>query len=491
MKKSTYIILFFIHLMLSHRCFSQQVYKQGLIDLMPQGVTTSLTDLSVNNASTKLAGIGFYGKVYEFDISKPGVIGINWKANLANGFTNGGRIWYSSNNKYLLVQGMQSTMAATAKISFASKKSTWQGTSNVAVLDAANGNTIINVPDAYFVSIANEVAFISDKDGYKWYQLSSGKLLKEQAVSENECAAISPNGKYIVASWDAGRKTMAALESVNKRRTETKNATKSKKLLYIFDANNTNAPLYTSSDEVDVVTHIQFDTACKYAYLQVQATGVEQNTDMNNYVYQRVQLENGELDSAFSRKGNFYKQNLSSTITCGQYTSGTLGLLKQNRIQPSVSNTDTVIATFTTRYKLFNTSTLFVPMALHNSQPVAYAYYEKHLFEWNYQLVHNYFKKALNENDDVVIEKLKQELDDSFQNGWLAKQVIKYNIKGNYLFDITVVGPRALVQVIFCESDETTNISMQNQLKDCIKQQNFAVEIPKNQRIKFRYTINL
>jgi hypothetical protein len=50
--------------------------------------------------------VGFYGKVYSFDITKAGSITTHWKVNNLAGFSNGGRIWFSTNNQYLLLQGI-------------------------------------------------------------------------------------------------------------------------------------------------------------------------------------------------------------------------------------------------------------------------------------------------------------------------------------------------------------------------------------------------
>ena len=44
---------------------------------------------------------------------------------------------------------------------------------------------------------------------------------------------------------------------------------------------------------------------------------------------------------------------------------------------------------------------------------------------------------------------------------------------------------------IFAQSDEKTNIPMQNMLKDIILRYRFDVTVPKNERLKFTYTFIL
>ncbi|MBX7264265.1 MAG: hypothetical protein K1X46_09485, partial [Chitinophagaceae bacterium] len=73
----------------------------------------------------------------------------------------------------------------------------------------------------------------------------------------------------------------------------------------------------------------------------------------------------------------------------------------------------------------------------------------------------------------------------------ISKEIKKKEISGNYIMDITITGPKGAVATIFCESDEKTNIPMQNALKDIIKKQEFDLNLPKNKRLKFRYTFQL
>jgi hypothetical protein len=469
---------------------AQKTIEPGLIDLMPEGIVSSLTDLAINNNSTKILAAGFYGRIYEYDISENS-IKQTWKNNSINSLKSGATITYSHNEKYVIVKGLNSSIIKPKKISFSAHPSLWQGIDDMYILDAANGNELLHVSNAYCISVSNNTAFVSDEEGYKWYNLPEGKLTNSITADNNECAAISPSGKYIIVSWDADKQTFGKIETIVKRRKENKNARKAKKLVFIYSASNMQEPLYVSSDEVDVVTNIDFDEKNNFAYLQTQTGGIENRTDLNMFVYERISLTDGTIDRSFAVKGNFCKRNTSNTKISSQFAGGTLGLLKDNRIQSYNTGSDSILATFTTRYKLFNNATLYSPLVMHNTKNLAYLYYDKTLLQWDFETIKKYFKKGFGMGEAQIIEAAKNELDDYLEKGKLAEGIKKRGIVGNYIMDITLVGPKATVQTVFCESDEKTNIQMQNELKDIIRQLNFVVEIPKNQRVKFKYTFQL
>lgn len=73
----------------------------------------------------------------------------------------------------------------------------------------------------------------------------------------------------------------------------------------------------------------------------------------------------------------------------------------------------------------------------------------------------------------------------------LAKNIIKLNITGIYLFDLTVQKKGQIV-TIFAESDDKTDIPKQNALKDLLLKYKFKdIVVSPNQRLKFRYTFNI
>ncbi|MFZ4548922.1 MAG: hypothetical protein ACOYN4_15845, partial [Bacteroidales bacterium] len=84
------------------------------------------------------------------------------------------------------------------------------------------------------------------------------------------------------------------------------------------------------------------------------------------------------------------------------------------------------------------------------------------------------------------------QLDDDLQDpeSSLSKSISKRGISGLYLLNITVQKSGEVVS-IFAQSDDKTNINMQNMLKDLILKYKFDVTVPKNERLKFTYTFIL
>lgn len=111
---------------------------------------------------------------------------------------------------------------------------------------------------------------------------------------------------------------------------------------------------------------------------------------------------------------------------------------------------------------------------------------------WNFKNLPNFteYIEPTNENAllDVAINKLDNDLQSPESS--LSKTIAKKQIKGIYLFTLTLQKGGEVVSV-FTQSDEKTNISMQNMLKDIILKYKFDVDVPKNERIKFTYTFNL
>lgn len=477
-------------LLASQISFAQKQIEPGLVDLEPEGITTMVTDMAINPNNNKLFLIGTNGRAYQFDVSTKGKLVNDWKTTDINSVKSGAIAHYTLDGKYIVLRGYGSTIAKTRSVLFSKYQKAWQNTDDMGVLDATTGKEILNVSNAFAISISGNTAFVSDKDGFKWYSLLDGNLIKEQKVDENEYAAISPSGKYIVESWDADKQSMKDIPSVNRRRTELKNAYRAKKVLVIYNANDLAKPIAYSNDEVDVVTNMIFDADEKFVYLQMQLGGQEDNTNPNNFIFQRVNLTTGEIDKTFGCKGNFCKLSNNGKVS-SLFNDGTLGMLRQLRVVDM--NNGENYAQFITRYKLFKNSTLLCPVALASNSNTAYVYYEKHLFEWDYSKVKKYFKKSAGASDEELANKADSMLDKSLEdvNCKLYKEIQKQGIKGDYIMDITIVGPKGAVQTVFCESDAKTNIAMQNALKDLIRKQEFDLGLPKDRRVKFRYTFQL
>jgi hypothetical protein len=470
---------------------AQTKIAAGLTDLEPEGITNVITDLTIspNNQFLLLTGVG--GRLYLFDISEKSKAKPVWKNTSLNGLASGAISTFSQNGKYIAIRGMKSTTAKIRSVLFSNYPKSWQKDDDVCVLDAATGKLIFTTANAYAISISNNTAFVSDKDGFKFYSLPDGKLTKSVNAEDNEYAAISPSGKYIVESWDADKQTFKDVPSIVHRRTELKNAYRAKKILAIYETSNLQKPIAFSNDEIDVVTNMQFSPDEKFVYLQMQLAGQENSTTPNPFVFQRVNIATGEIDKNFGVKGNYCKMNFDNGKVSSLVAGGNIGFLKQVQIK-DISNT-TDFASFETRYKLMKISTLYSPAAIASNGNIAYVYFEKQLFEWDYSILKKYFKKAAFATDEELAVIADSLLDANLENpdSKLFKEIKKNNITGNYIMDITITGPKGAVTTVFCESDDRTNIPMQNTLKDIIRKFTFPIDIPKNKKLKFRYTFQL
>jgi hypothetical protein len=160
-----------------------------------------------NNSDNKTLFLaGAYNKAYLFDISERGKTKQIWKNLNLVGMKSGATARFSEDGKYILMRGIFSSSTKIRTVQFSSRPKSWQGKDDVCVLDASNGKVLFNSSNAYAISIANNTLFISDEEGFKFISLPEGKLIKNVALEDNEYAAISPSGKYIVMSWDADKK---------------------------------------------------------------------------------------------------------------------------------------------------------------------------------------------------------------------------------------------------------------------------------------------
>lgn len=475
-------------LLTGNHLIAQRVLEPGLTDLEPEGIVNVISDIAISPDKRLLCLGGYYNRAYLFDVSEKGKIKPVWKNADLSGMQSGAMVQFSKDGRYIALKGFKTTTAKVRQVMFSKYPKAWQNDDQVGVLDAATGQMLLSVPDAFGISIAGNTAFVSCKDGFKWFSLPDGKEIRTEKVEDNENAAISPSGKYIVECWDADKDALKSVASVIRRKAELKNAYRAKKLLVIYKADDLSKPYAVSSDEIDVVTDIQFDPEEKFVYLQMQLGGEEHSNGATPYVFQRVHLATGEIDKSFGIKGNYCKISPNGKIS-SLFTKGTIATRKELRIQDPL-NTEN-FSVFESKIKMFKPSTYLSPAAISGDGTIAYVYYEKQLFEWDYNLVKKYYKKSAGASEEDLAATADSLLDNYLTQGKLGADIKKYGITGDYIMDITITGPKGAVQTVFCESDEKTNIKMQNDLKDLIRKQVFDVGLPKDRRIKFRYTFQL
>lgn len=111
---------------------------------------------------------------------------------------------------------------------------------------------------------------------------------------------------------------------------------------------------------------------------------------------------------------------------------------------------------------------------------------------WNFAKLPDYVEFVEPVNENAILDQAIGQLDDDLQNpeSSLSKSISKRQIEGLFLLNITIQKSGEVISV-FAQSDDKTNIPMQNMLKDMILKYKFDVTVPKNERLKFTYTFIL
>ena len=100
-------------------------------------------------------------------------------------------------------------------------------------------------------------------------------------------------------------------------------------------------------------------------------------------------------------------------------------------------------------------------------------------------------KDAGDSDNEVVISEAKKQLEMlASTEGELKAFSDKNGIKGKFVFDLTLVGKGKVVTVFMVSSD--VEVKDQNLIKNKLAELQFPnIKIPKNERVKFRYTLTL
>ncbi len=98
-------------------------------------------------------------------------------------------------------------------------------------------------------------------------------------------------------------------------------------------------------------------------------------------------------------------------------------------------------------------------------------------------------KPVLLSSKEEVIEAAKKEFETSMSSeGSLKEFAAKYNIKGEYYFDITI-GDKKRVVTVFAIGNDSDDIKAQNTLRDYLKEFTFTTfKVPKDKRFKYEQT---
>ena len=100
-------------------------------------------------------------------------------------------------------------------------------------------------------------------------------------------------------------------------------------------------------------------------------------------------------------------------------------------------------------------------------------------------------KPLISEREEIVAE-AKKEIDAAVANpeSDLRKFVLKNQIKGEFIYDITIA-EKGTVLTVFSVSTDNDDVKKANLMKDAVKALTFNFKMPKDKSYKFQYTFNI
>jgi hypothetical protein len=419
-----------------------------------------------------------------------------WKNFSTEGFELGGDAEFSADEKYILV---------LEKIKIYNYDKVQVKPRRMIVLETASGKLVYEMDGiqiAQFMEGSDKVIAFREEEMII-YELDSHQKSIIKAPLEIETASINQAGNLLAISYDAGMEEFKAKHGAGYNRQELKNAIKNKKLIAFFEYPSLKK-VSTLHEEVDVVFDMEFTSDDNYLLFYSRTkqlehqhstalNGADKTRDLNQY--QRVDLANMVVDNQnFIYQTSEAQSNHDLDLAAGLFVYGdNRGFLAAKR--------EIVVVNFNKQQDYLGKYTYQGRSGTRNLHSTAFAIMDDHtilvangmkLSYWDFRTLPEYaeFIEPMNENAilDKAISQLDEELDKD--DSKLSTTIAKKKISGLFIFTITVQKAGEVVSV-YAQSDDKTNISMQNMLKDIIMKYKFDVTIPKNERIKFTYTFNI
>ncbi len=419
-----------------------------------------------------------------------------WKNMNISGFEIGGDAEFSSNEEYILVSE-QNALYAHEKLKIKPFK--------ICVLQTSNGNVIFetnNVNNAQFLN-DNETLLLTHDGGIATYNIRTkikGALAK---IDNCEIACLNKRENILAVSYDPESTEFRSADGAGENKKEVRNAVKHKRLITFY-----NYPEMTKSgtikEEIDIVFKMQFTADDNYLLFfsrtgQAEHTnvsvlnGMDKANDLNQF--QRINMLDLTVDNLnFIHQTSNPMSNFDVDLNSGVFVYGdNRGFLsgKQEVVIADFNNQNAVPGKFTFQGRT-NSRNVFSPaFSIIDASNVLVAN-KLALSYWDFKKLPIYVDYIDPVDNNAFLEKAIEQLDNDLQSpqSELVKTITKKKISGLFLLNITIQKGGEVVSV-FALSDEKTNISMQNALKDIMLKYRFNIAIPKNERIKFAYTFNL
>jgi len=439
------------------------------------------------------------GRFLLYDISK-GKLDENsrplWKNFDSKGFDIGGDAEFTKDEKYILVTE-QNAMYARDKVKIEPFR--------INVLDVSNGQLVYEtngVNSAQFLG-DNASLLIADDEGVAAYNFKTKTKGEKKNIEDCEIASLNNAENLLAVSYDADRDEFKKADGAGLNKKELKNAAKNKKLVRFYEYPSMKK-IGTISEEVDVVFRMQYTSDDRYLLFfsrtkQLEHThtnllnGMDKTLDLNQF--QRIDMKDFKVDNA-----NFIYQTSESMANFDISPSSALFSYNDNKglfagkrevYVTSFAEQQVIAGKFTFQGRTKTRNLYQAALAFVDESTILVANGLK-LTYWNFTELPNFVEFIEPINENAILDKAIGQLDDDLQDpeSSLSKSISKRGISGLYLLNITVQKSGEVVS-IFAQSDDKTNITMQNMLKDLILKYKFDVTVPKNERLKFTYTFIL
>jgi hypothetical protein len=491
MKIFSATILFFLSITL----FAQHTPEPFVLADVAYPISGMKKSASSRYIFLSLAG----GRFLLYDISK-GSLNENskplWKSFDIKGFALGGDAGFSNDEKYILV-AEQNAMYARDKV----KTEPFR----IVVLDVANGSVVYETGGLNSAQFLNDNAsiLIADDGGVVAYNFKTGTRGVKKEIAFCEIACLNHAENLLGVSYDAEKEEFKKEDGAGLNRKELKNASRNKKLIRFYEyPSMKNAE--TITEEIDVVFRMQYTDDDKYLMFfsrtrQAEHThvtvlnGLDKMNDLNQF--QRIDMSNFKVDNA-----NFIYQTSEQMANFDITPSSNLFSYNDNR-GLFAAKREVYVVSFTEQQVIAGKFTFQGRTKTRNLYQAALAFIDESnilvanglkLTYWNFTELPNYVEFIEPVNENAILDQAIGQLDSDLQDpeSSLSKSITKRKITGLYLLDITVQKSGEVVS-IFAQSDDKTNIPMQNMLKDLVLKYRFDVTVPKNERLKFTYTFTL
>lgn len=419
-----------------------------------------------------------------------------WKNFDSKGFAIGGDADFTNDEKYILVSE-QNALYAGDKVKIEPFR--------VCVLDVNTGLAVYEttgVNSAQFLS-DNATVLIADDEGVFTFNFKTNTKGEKKKIEECEIACLNHAENLLSVSYDAQWDEFKKADGAGLNKKELKNAAKNKKLVRFYEyPSMKNAGII--SEEIDVVFKMQYTSDDRYLLFfsrtkQAEHThssllnGLDKTMDLNQF--QRIDMQNFKVDNA-----NFIYQTSEEMANFDISPSSALFSYNDNK-GLFAGKREVYVANFTEQQVIAGKFTFQGRAKTRNLYQAALAFIDESnilvanglkLTYWNFAELPNYVEFIEPVNENAILDAAIGQLDSDLQNpeSSLSKSILKRQISGLYLMNITLQKNGEVISV-FAQSDDKTNIPMQNMLKDMILKYRFDVDVPKNERLKFAYTFIL